>query len=127
MNSPAPSSGANLPTPTVHDPDIDRQWSIAVAASNDPLVLPRVLQKLAMPEIGILAVDYQVRETDAVTTTVLQVRATAARARLVANKLRRLAFVSTVSLEASAQTRAGLRCGASIQSTAATTWISGAL
>lgn len=66
-------------------------------AATEPLLLSRVLQKLAVPEIGLLAVRF---ETGAGSDSSLELEFTARpeRARLVAARLRKIVGVHGVGL-----------------------------
>lgn len=74
------------------------RWRLSVhAAGHDPLVLARVLQKAAVPEIALEAAAY----TRAPAALELTLACTAARAELTRRKLERLADVERAVLRPS--------------------------
>jgi ACT domain-containing protein len=92
----------NSPTPpfkTVHVDDRVGDWFITLDAVDDPLALARVLEKLSVPAIEVLAVNY-LRINDAATITV-QMRGTKAWLQLLTRKLGKLVAVRNVRLHGS--------------------------
>jgi len=81
----------------VHLPSSTARWLLTVLAhGHDPLLVARVLQKVAVPEIELEAVGYA-RERARLAITLV---CTAARAELTRQKLERLADVRQASLAA---------------------------
>lgn len=79
-------------------------WHVTVLADHGPLVLARVLQKFAVPEIKLIAAHYTVEETDGATEVRLVIRAHSHRARLAASRLGSVLHVRSVKLaEAASQ------------------------
>lgn len=82
--------------PTVHEPEEIAVWSIAIEAGPDPLLVPRVLQKLAVPEIELLGLTFSAGKM--VSYLRIHVRCRGALARLAVVKLQKLVMVHEVRL-----------------------------
>lgn len=83
-------------------------WRLEITAASEPLLLARVLQKLAVPEIELRAVDYEAGAASGEARAILHFRAVVARARLAAARMEKLLSVRTVRLSAvHRQSRAG--------------------
>lgn len=87
------------PSPTVHVPESPAVQTIVLAADPEPLLLPRVLQKFAVPNIELLAVTYDAHWAHLPATIEIRFRTSPARARLTAAKLRKLVLVREVTLK----------------------------
>lgn len=81
---------------TVHHPAERTDWSIAVVAGQDPALVQRVLQKLAVPEIELLGLTFARGGVNA--SIQLEIRCTAARAELAVSKLGKLWPVNEIVL-----------------------------
>jgi len=75
-------------------------WRLEITAAPEPLLLARVLQKLAVPEIELLAVDYAAGTAAGEACTTLHIRAAAARARLATVRIEKLVSVRATLLSA---------------------------
>ena len=87
----------NDPSPalTVLEPAALAVWHVKVVARAHPLLLPRILQKLAVPDIELWEVRYR-----AGAPCGLCIRTTAARVRLTSAKLQTLMGVERVEVHA---------------------------
>lgn len=74
-------------------------WRLVVLATNDPLLLPRVLQKLAVPEIELHAAHYDAGVPGGGASVELIFATHAARARLAAVRMQKLIGMRDVTLE----------------------------
>ncbi|SDS05321.1 hypothetical protein [Opitutus sp. GAS368] len=90
------------PIPSPPDPTC---WRLHAVATDEPLLLARVLQKLAVPEIGLRAVHFETGGPGGEAQVVLAFVARPERARLVAARLRNLVCMRSVDLSASARLR----------------------
>jgi hypothetical protein len=71
---------------------------LAVEAVGDPLLLPRVLQKLAVPEITVLTVHCETDETNRTANIEVRFRATPSRAHLTSLKMEKIISIRKVAL-----------------------------
>jgi len=94
---PTPASSSCSADPAPAD---SPAWHVTVSAENEPLLLARVLQKFAVPEIELQAAHYEADGPGGTARVVLDIRASAARARLAASRLHRLLQVRHVELAA---------------------------
>ena len=83
--------------PTVHEAEEVAVWSIGIEAGSDPLLVPRILQKLAVPDIELLGLNFSSGNT--VSYARVHVRCRGALVRLVAKKLRQLVMVREARVE----------------------------
>jgi acetolactate synthase regulatory subunit len=85
-------------SPTVHEPADAAVHQLTLHCDHDPLLLQRILQKCAVPEIHVRSVRYTVESPEAETHIDLHLRCTPARAALTAEKLRKLTRVRGVAV-----------------------------
>ena len=83
MQTSAPSPNTVAPEP------VAAYWHMQLAAAQEPLLLSRVLQKLAVPEIELLAVRLETG-AGADAQLDLEFAASPERARLVASRIRKI-------------------------------------
>ncbi|HTH48611.1 MAG TPA: hypothetical protein VMB21_13950 [Candidatus Limnocylindria bacterium] len=81
---------------TVHEPEETSVWSLWIEAGSDPLLIPRILQKLAVPEIELLGLNLSRGEK--VSFVRIHVRSRGALVRLAVAKLRKLVMVHEARL-----------------------------
>lgn len=94
MSPPVPSS-VPIHHPTVHESDLIGSWQINLEADpDDLLVLPRILQKLAVPSIELTGVNYERGATVAHIT--VRLRCPRAWLQLVRHKLSKLPSVRSL-------------------------------
>ncbi len=85
--------------PTVHETETPVVQTIMLTADNEPLLLTRVLQKFAVPDIQLVAVTYDAHWPYLPATIEIRFRTSPARARLTAAKLRKVVVVRTAELK----------------------------
>lgn len=73
-------------------------WRLEITATPEPLLLARALQKLAVPEIELLAVDYDAGAATGEARASLRFLAAAPRARLVTARVRKLWHIRSALL-----------------------------
>lgn len=73
-------------------------WRLEVVAGPEPLLLARLLQKLAVPGIRLSAVRYEAGVAASVARVSLRLQAAPGRARLVAARCEKLLSVRSVHL-----------------------------
>lgn len=83
---------------TVHEPAAPALWLLRIEGAKNSLLLQRTLQRIAVPEVELLAARYAAGTGH--TAIALTVRCTAARAQLSAAKLRKLVGVHAAELQA---------------------------
>jgi hypothetical protein len=71
---------------------------LALEADSEPLLLPRVLQKFAIPEITMLTVHYEMDEMNRTTNIEVRFRATPSRAQLTSMKMEKIISIRKVAL-----------------------------
>lgn len=86
------------PPATVHDAAVSTLWRVAIIGRAEPLLLPRILQKLAVPDIELLEVCYAVESATGRARCELCIHTTAARVELTAAKLRKIVTVERVEI-----------------------------
>ncbi len=87
------------PSPALwHEAATARDWTIVVRGATDRLLLPRVLQKLAVPEVEVRALRYRVEDAAGAAGIELTCRTGEPRARLVARRLATLPAVTAVEV-----------------------------
>jgi acetolactate synthase regulatory subunit len=71
---------------------------LALEADNEPLLLPRVLQKFAVPAITVLTVHCETNEINRTTNIEVRFRATPGRAQLTSMKMEKIISIRKVAL-----------------------------
>jgi hypothetical protein len=99
---------ASIPTLTPSDPQAATEatcWRLHAVATDAPLLLARILQKFAVPEIELRAVHFESSGLGGEAQAVLAFVARPARARLAAARLQNLVGMRSVDLQPSARLR----------------------
>jgi hypothetical protein len=96
MNTNCETTNPRPRHPTVHEPEDVTFWSVCIEAGPDPLLVPRVLQKLAVPEIELLGLNFS--QGEIVSYLRVHVRCRGALVRLAVAKLRKLVMVREARL-----------------------------
>lgn len=78
------------------------RWQLSVAADPEPLLLPRLLQKLAVPEVALQGVRFDAGGPASPARAELVFAAAAVRATLVTARVRRLMPVRSAFLTSAA-------------------------
>ncbi len=73
-------------------------WLLEIIAEPEPLLLARLLQKLAVPELELLGAEYEAGLAGGVARAMLRFHAVEPRARLTAARIGKLISVRTVTL-----------------------------
>src|SRR5882672_3672243 len=93
-----PTHLTHIRVATVHEPEAATVHTITITAENEPLLLARILQKFAVPDIELLTVKFTAGEPNAEATAEVRFRTAPARALLTAAKLRKLIFARRVDI-----------------------------
>jgi len=97
MKTPPETTSPFCRPPTVHEPEAVAIWSIGIEAGPDPLLVPRVLQKLAVPDIELLGLNSPAGKWYLMRGCMCACRG--ALARLAVAKLRKLVMVREARLD----------------------------
>jgi hypothetical protein len=93
-------TSASILTP--HDHPVATEaasWHLHIVAMDEPLLLARVLQKLAVPEIGLRAVHFETGGPGGEARVALTFAAHPARARLAAVRVQKIIGVQALKLD----------------------------
>lgn len=96
MKTPSVDPFFNCTRATVHEPAERRVFMISIEARREPMLLARILTKLAVPDIELLKMQYAVAPDNELARCELLVRTTPARTDLTVAKLRKLVPVQSV-------------------------------
>lgn len=96
MNAPIQSTEPNAHATTPESP----LWRLQIDAEPEPLLLSRILQKLAVPEIELRTAHYEAGTQGRGARAELTFCAVSSRARLVAVRLRKIVGMERVTLQA---------------------------
>jgi len=86
------------PPATVHGATAPVHWTIQIDATSEQLLLARILQKLAVPEIELHTVHFVAGRAGSPARVAVGIWAAPAWAELVARRLRKLVHVHRVEL-----------------------------
>ena len=94
----SPTSTSHTRRSTVHEPAAFIVQTIVIKAENELLLLTRILQKFAVPDVELLAVRFDASQAAMPVLVEVCFRTTPARGRLTAGKLRQLITVQSVEI-----------------------------